>query len=203
MTQPPTMGYNKSTNKHKGMHSRAYAAMALACTLVGVMPAHAETVMEQHERLWNTVQDVGVSIVVNDPVECKGEWGGGGYYSRAQQLVICQDGGIAAGKGTQVEWTPNDLDTLRHEAHHIVQDCEAGQLGDSQLVVYHTGDDMIKLIEGSSYTKEQLLFIWEEYGKMGATEKVQLEEVEAMIIAKDIPAGRIANQLIRSCTMSQ
>ena len=32
-----------------------------------------------------------------------------------------------------VQWTENDLDTLRHEAMHVLQDCSAGRVGDGLL----------------------------------------------------------------------
>ena len=40
-------------------------------------------------------------------------------------MVICQENRIP-GVREMTSWTEEDLDTLRHESHHLVQDCRGG-----------------------------------------------------------------------------
>ena len=59
-----------------------------------------------------------------NPDRCDTEKAYGWYWAAANELVVCQENKIK-GSNAQVEWTEEDYDTLRHEAHHLVQDCMA------------------------------------------------------------------------------
>ena len=101
-------------------------ATATLAALMTATPALADNSYDAHVGLWNTLQRAGVTTQIN-PRDCKPEFHG--YYNRRSvKLVVCQDN--STGGGRQVEWTANDLDTLRHEAQHVLQDCMVGGLGD-------------------------------------------------------------------------
>ena len=68
--------------------------------------------------------------MINHPEDCNGRIDGV-YDSIRGYITICQDQGTKAFK--MVGWTDNDLDTLRHEAQHVVQDCIGNRLGDGYL----------------------------------------------------------------------
>ena len=103
--------------------------LALALAVFSATPVMATGTFEEHKRLYNTIHSYGVTVKINDPRLCA-SGNNGSYHSRDRVLSICQDNK----RGTQeIDWTPNDLDTLRHEAQHMIQDCYRGRLGDSQL----------------------------------------------------------------------
>ena len=56
----------------------------------------------------------------------------GFYSSHNRVLVVCNDRYVK-GENEDPQWTANDLDTLRHEAQHLIQDCMVGGLADSKL----------------------------------------------------------------------
>ena len=78
-----------------------------------------------HIDLLRTVQRAGTQVYVNHAVCVKegNEGVNGMYYPGHNVLVICQD---RATDTNMVEWTLNDLDTVRHETQHMIQDCVAG-----------------------------------------------------------------------------
>ena len=63
-------------------------------------------------------------------------------------MVICQENRIK-GSHEMVSWTEGDLDTLRHESHHLVQDCIGGSgRGDKVLVpVFKNEYGVIRFVE--------------------------------------------------------
>ena len=95
-------------------------SLITALSAVIVPSAQASEVLDQHTDLWNDLESVGVTIYVNDPEACKHSGFDGRYISSMRRLDICQDDYAPY---TQTQWTANDLDTLRHEAHHVLQDC--------------------------------------------------------------------------------
>ena len=106
-------------------------ASALA-VIASAAPTIAST-FENHKVLWGTLQNAGVSTFIN-PAECwdKENTNVAGWYEGAiKHLVICQDNKDEV--ATEAAWTANDLDTLRHEAQHFIQDCMVGDNHDHQL----------------------------------------------------------------------
>ena len=97
------------------------AAAALAL-LTFSTPAMADNSFSAHEALVGTISNIGVDVYLNPSQVCDGIINGA-YISGQSALVVCQDN--ATPGGGQAEWTENDLDTLRHEAQHLIQDCIA------------------------------------------------------------------------------
>lgn len=100
-----------------------------------------------HARLAHQVIRTGLTFKVN-PADCWEDDAYGWYWAAKNEMVICQENKTVPGQVTW--WTEEDLDTLRHEAHHVVQDCRDGALrGDLDAVykepvkmaVYHLGED--------------------------------------------------------------
>ena len=151
---------------------------AAVATAFSMAPAQAST-MDAHQRLWNEMERIGVSIYVNPP-ECKVASYAGYYRSDASRMVICQDNGIA-GSFEQAPWTANDLDTLRHESHHAVQDCKGLIRGNNQLSTIYVKPFLVAEQFFSTYTIRNIL---STYKGLGASPEVQVLEVEAFAVAE-------------------
>lgn len=159
--------------------------------------AKANDVVKQHQELARTIVSLGVPVSVNTNIHCSP--GESGSYFAAGFMVICQDNRTANGK--EVEWTANDLDTLRHEAHHLIQDCAAGTIGDGKMsLMFNSEKEIYQFLSNSSYTVEQLKQIAAHYEKQGVTGYDLLMELEAFVVAKDIPPHYISRKLIEYCS---
>tara|TARA_Y100000004_G_scaffold144762_1_gene164977 strand:+ start:996 stop:1568 length:573 start_codon:yes stop_codon:yes gene_type:complete len=87
--------------------------------------------IDAHVVLAQAIERVGVNFVVNHKF-CEENPQIMGFYSGSHDLlVVCQDNYVPG--GGQVAWTANDLDTLRHEAQHLIQDCMIGENTDHVL----------------------------------------------------------------------
>ena len=159
--------------------------------------AKANDVVKEHKELARTIVSLGVPVSINTNIHCpSGE--SGGYFS-AGFMVICQDNRTANGK--EVEWTANDLDTLRHEAHHLIQDCASGTIGDGKMsLMFNSEKEIYQFLSNSNYTVEQLKQIAAHYEKQGVTGYDLLMELEAFVVAKDIPPHYISRKLIGYCS---
>ena len=167
----------------------------LMAALVTATPAFAGNTMRDHRLLWDTLESAGVTVKVN-PRDCDGDFHG--YYNRREMiLVVCQD--RARPGGRQVRWTSNDLDTLRHEAHHVLQDCMIGGLGDMRSDTFFELEDLKEFLMESTLTAEDIESIIESYKDQGASDEVIIMELEAFAVASDIDASRIASAIDRVC----
>ena len=154
--------------------------------------------MEDHQYLWETLPRIGVTRYINDPDYCsKGEDYAGMYDAYNNILVVCQDDGRMDGE--MVGWSDNDLDTLRHESHHIVQDCASSTLADPHMDNMFSREELKEFIRGSGMTREQLQWIADTYSANGADEEVIMIEFEAFAVAESINPRDIANKLIQFC----
>ena len=154
--------------------------------------------MEDHEQLWQSLQRAGVTLRVNNPQLCGENTGGGMYNSLYRTLVICQDGKASASSGQQVAWTENDMDTLRHEAHHVIQDCLDGTLGDGRMLPVYTDTDQWKEFV-SKMPQDKIDFIIEQYRSMGADNHLLYLELEAFSAAHVVSAVNIARGVDKVC----
>ena len=170
----------------------ATVAVTLGCTV----PALAENTLDDHRHLLRAIQSVGVETIVNDPTEC-GQGLDGVYISIGSQLVICQDN--AKFHNEEVEWTENDLDTLRHEAHHLIQDCADRQRGDGNLVSLFD-DENYHFVVHNSLGSETVKRIIMNYKEIGADSDTIVLELEAFAVANAVPARSIGDKVIQLCT---
>ena len=164
--------------------------------------AFAGNTLRDHNRLWDAIEDTGTEIIVNHPEACEDSWGGGIYSMQngRSYLVVCQDEGERAGLDNQVQWSANDLDTLRHEAHHLLQDCLAGVRGDGELEPLMSDPQQHRQFVLSSLTQERISQIIKTYTEDGADEELLMLELEAFAVAEDVDAGRIANGVAKACS---
>ena len=112
-------------------------------------PTSASFLDARHMTIVTATERAGLSYEVN-PSDCPADVHG--FYT-GDRLVVCQD--RAARGTTEREWTANDLDTLRHEATHLAQDCRDGVI------------DM--MIDAPSDTKVDAMI-----DRMGAAEALQI-----------------------------
>ena len=176
---------------------RNFFRAAAAAVMIVSAPAYAGNTMEDHKSLWAAVEGTGVTVRLNHPEMC----GSGihGFYSSVDQvMMICQDRSKMG--YDHAAWTENDLDTLRHEAQHLLQDCKDGRVGDGRLVPALSSDYLAELAEESGMTIVDIRTIQESYGSKGASDEVIRNEVEAFIVANAIPASTLAEVLVKYCT---
>ena len=164
----------------------------------------------QHQMLLNTLREKGVYVALNVPQVCDavktGESTHGIYFYNSNRdvamMAICQDFG---GQGEEVQWTANDLDTLRHESIHYLQDCMDGEL-DGAMVPLYDGpggyspiDLNIKdVVAAIGY--EQATAIIATYTKNGVSNEVIRLELEAFLSAAEIKADMIAQSIDANCS---
>ena len=91
---------------------------------------------QAHVALSKAVQSVGISVYVNDSYCDKvPTWVCTQHQFWTPLILICQENCVPGTTHT-VAWTEEDYDTLRHEVHHVVQDCRDGSLNSQLNSVY-------------------------------------------------------------------
>ena len=154
-----------------GFASASYATPTQTQPVEGSLEAHAVLVQ--------AIKRQGVDFVVNHPY-CQERPSVNGFYaSSARILVVCNDNYSAENKTP--DWTANDLDTLRHEAQHLIQDCMIGNLQDDRLGPVYK--DPIGLAYGvlGAETMQGINTVYRENGADNAT---ILLEWEAFSVAR-------------------
>ena len=163
-------------------------------SLTITMPAMASPLPNDHQSLVNTLTADGVDVLINYPPQvCDSDVDPSGAYaviSGERKLVVCQDNSNA-GDLTIVNWTANDLDTIRHETFHIIQDCMKGTKNDSELDTVFT--DLREVIDafGVYETMEVIEFYLELYSDRRDISYAIINEIEAFYAARDISASEI------------
>jgi len=146
-------------------------------------PVNAQGVREgsldAHVVLVRALDRAGVSLVLNHS-HCQEIAGINGFYSGQNRLlVVCNDRYIP-GIEENPEWTANDLDTLRHEAQHFIQDCMVGTNHDHTLSsVYKDPVALGRYVLGQG----RLDNITRIYREQGASDHVLRMEYEAFSVA--------------------
>ena len=130
-------------------------------------------VFEDHTELARAVASTGTDLLIN-VAACQTKDAHGWYHAARGEMVICQENATGS---EMVAWTAEDLDTLRHEAHHLVQDCMDNVLDGDLETVYVEPAELI----GTVLTKQQVLNILDWYEE--ATKTRQLMELEAFSVA--------------------
>ncbi len=169
-----------------GLATFGFASASFATTPSEIVEGSAEA----HEALVNEIRRYDVSIEVN-PKDCPKKVSG--FYAGAQRrLVICQDNGVAGGPA--VAWTANDLDTLRHEAQHFIQDCRVGGNHDHSLIpVYRSPTKLAQETLGFEGVQE----ITTTYRAQGADDLTLLLEYEAFAVAaRNIPLDQASDMRV-------
>ena len=151
--------------------------IGLAAALSFASPVHGAT-FEDHVRLSEAVASTNTTFLIN-PNECDASGAYGWYWvrdGRYRELVICQVNKVK-GSTRQMEWTAEDLDTLRHEAHHLVQDCMSGSRNGVLAGVYKSPLRLAFQVIGA----ERVRKIVEVYSD--STDHIVKMEIEAFTVA--------------------
>lgn len=168
--------------------------------LLSGSPSRATTTVDDHISLWNSLERAGINIVINDVDFCGDGRVDGAYIPRLKTLVICQDNASPI-SSRQVDWTENDLDTLRHEAHHVVQDCLRGRIGDGLSgPLFNTRETLSEFVD-DILTDQQIDWIIRNYREQGADNDVIIMEVEAFAVAEGVSPETIADGIDKSCNI--
>ena len=175
----------------------ALVASVVTLAPTGVMAGNNN--IEEHQQLWDTLSNVGVTTLVNDARYCDNDVMGL-YYPYKRTLVVCQEK-ARVNNGRMVEWTDEDLDTLRHEAHHVVQDCLDRYLGDGHLSVLFDGPGQLRQFYTGILSQRQIDWIVSTYTKNGGDSKFIRLELEAFAVAQGVGPVNIANALTNNCSV--
>jgi hypothetical protein len=158
--------------------------LASLAVLATTMPSLAQSNHSHHQSLVEAVKKTGVTVYINPEQVCNPKTTGKGkffgFYAGADQLmVICQEEALNRGVfNTQYDWTEEDYDTLRHESHHLVQDCRDKSLNAKLHTVYTKP----LAFAGGVLSKRRFSWVVETYGDRG-NEMVVLE-LEAFSVAQ-------------------
>jgi hypothetical protein len=153
--------------------------------------------IEDHKYLIQSIIKVGVPVILNTRAHCNDPKYDGSYSSGL--MFICQDNARLM-NGKSVQWTANDLDTLRHEAHHLVQDCAVGGIADKKYSLLFTEKQEYARFVIGALGEEKAQLIWNAYKKDGYSDIDILMELEAFAVAETVDARTIANKVLEFCT---
>ena len=160
------------------MNFKALALAAVTATSIIAAPAaEARGTYAEHTQLGNAVKSTGVVLKFN-PMECNQKDAMGWYWSYGNEMVICQEN-RSRYSTAEVQWTEEDLDTLRHESQHMIQDCMDGARNGRLGAVYK---DPIALAKGT-LSQRAIQQIIKVYTDDGASEHVVVMELEAFSVA--------------------
>ena len=101
-------------------------ALTTITALATTVPSMAQGVSanySNHVALGRAIQSTGVNYQIN-PAVCWEMDALGYYWGYKNQFVVCQENKRSV--GVEAIWTQEDLDTVRHEAQHLIQDCVDG-----------------------------------------------------------------------------
>ena len=187
-------------NKIKALLT-ALLMVGVASPVVAAPTYENRGTIDEHIELLNTIQELGVNVIINDHLTCTEHKGVAGYWHGARQtFALCQE---RIRYSRNPVWTGNvilasddDLDTIRHEAHHIVQDCMDGRI-DGGLDPYFTDDQLVTFLDGYPDWKESKIV--ETYREDGASNRVIKHEIEAWAVADMVDASSISNAIRKTC----
>ena len=166
-------------------------------SLLAPNAAFAGNTFDDHLELRNTLQSAGIVVVINSKIHCFG-FNDGVYLQNVGMLVVCQDNSYPG--GPLVDWTENDLDTLRHEAHHVVQDCSIGKIADMRMdLLFSDRESFVDFMSKSSMSVSEIAKLSSMLEAEGLSGRDLLMEIEAYAVARDISASTIADKVAEFC----
>ena len=148
---------------------------SLAATAIA-SPVLATNVDPGHYELGMTIASTGVDLKINPTACFEQDRALGWYWAARNELVICQENAYKA--GTEVQWTAEDFDTLRHEAQHLIQDCMDGSKDGVLNSVYKEPIQLGKEVLGNSAIQH----IVNAYSDK--SEHIIVMEIEAFAVAQ-------------------
>ena len=179
---------------------KAFISTLLASIAIAT-PALAAPLPADHKQFLNTMASDGVKVYINEPAEVC--YGGddklSGMYTvidNERYLVVCQDNRKTS---DLVVWTDNDLDTIRHEGFHIIQDCMVGANNDMVFDTVFTNQDEVIDAFGVSETMEVIEIYLEAYSGRSDISNAIIHEIEAVYAARDYSATKLNSMYIEYC----
>jgi len=158
--------------------------------------------IEEHVELLTEIQDLGIKVVINHPKLCGDSNVAGFWHGSMNLFALCQENirraKVPVWNGNTVMLTDDDLDTIRHEAHHVIQDCMDGKIDGNLQPYFGDANRRREFLDAYPDWKEQS--ITEEYSEDGADPHVIKLEVEAWAVADLITAPSISNVMNRVCS---
>lgn len=167
------------------------AAALLAVTLSGSAgPALAisDATAAQHNDLTEALVGAGIKLYLDADICRANSRLGGFYHSPSLSLILCN-------KGSK-KMTEENLDTLRHEAIHVIQDCKNNIQGDKILGRVLKPGTIESLAEKHGISLEQIARV---YKSQGADPSVIQLEYEAFTAAAGMSASTIASAVRIMC----
>ena len=147
---------------------------ALATTVAPSLAETRNSNYNDHVTLGQVVRSTGIQLKYN-PSECWERGAMGWYWAAQNEMVICQENKTSV--GYEVRWTEEDLDTLRHEAQHLIQDCMDGSRQGALGAVYKDPIQLAKDVLGD----EGIRRIVNGYSE--ASDHIKVMELEAFSVA--------------------
>ncbi len=172
--------YNCIETKRTNMNLKALALAAVTATsMIAAPAAEAKGTYAEHGQLGDTIRATGVNLMFN-PKMCAERDAMGWYWGYGSEMVICQENHTASdGYWNEVQWTEEDLDTLRHEAQHLIQDCMDGSRNGRLGSVYKYPVGLAK----GTLSQRHIEQIIKSYRADGASEHIVVMELEAFSVA--------------------
>ena len=183
--------------------------LTAAIVLASIVTAPARASLDKrdgHYQLMEALEARGVRTYINAPpcytTRAAGMYGVSKQYGPL--LIVCQDN-KTRNEFSEVEWTANDLDTLRHEATHAIQDCLDGKQ-DGQLEQLYgpetfgaLGMDLEWVVNQLGY--ERATQIVSRYRANGADDDTIASELEAFFTAESASPEEIMVILNDACPL--
>ena len=174
--------------------SAAFAPQAALANDIQTLKGGFRHLDREHQVLVEAILSTGTNVQVNVGDNCNS--GNDGVY-RPQDgiLAICQDKAPQP-HWYEVQWTNNDLDTLRHEAVHLLQDCAAGD-GTGGYSRHWFGEEERVDFVTDALSQRQIKWIFEAYADQ--SDFAIEAELEAFAVAKVIEPSLIAKAITDTC----
>ena len=163
------------------------AVLAAAFIFPQAVGAITDSEAASHNALVMALNRVGVEVYA-DADQCDAGKVNGFYHSPSKSLVICNGGSKTM--------TDENLDTLRHESIHVVQDCKAGVLGDKRMAEVMNPLEAVQLLRRSGYDPDR---VRNAYKARGASDHVIKLEFEAWAGAANLRPEQITQALDVYC----
>lgn len=157
--------------------------------------------VDDHVELLQDIENMGITVVVNNEKLCGGRDVAGFWHGARRVFALCQqEARITSGSrwNRGYRLSDDDMDTIRHEAHHIVQDCQDGVIDGHLRPYFANSVSRANFLAGYPDWKEYKII--EEYRESGSSLHVIKLEVEAWATADMISADSIRSVLRRECS---
>ena len=149
----------------------------------------------EHKALVQAITAAGVNIRVNVGSNCA-SGADGVYYPQDRILAVCQDKAPQP-HWSEVQWTENDLDTLRHEAVHLLQDCNAGDGVGGYSRLWFDDETRVEFVK-SALSQRKIKWIFEAYADQ--SDFAIEAELEAFAIADTVDPSLLADAINKTCS---